>query len=284
MNFFKLYIGDYQRDTADLSLAEHGAYLLMLQHYYATERPLPQGKALHRMLRATDREEREAIDTIVARFWQVSDAGLVNDRADVEIRKAEHQRTVNREIGKRGGRPKQTERETESVIESVSESEPIDNPNQTPDTRSLSSLRSESGARAARLPPHWQPPDDLWRWSVDNLGSHEAVTYELAKFADYWAAKAGAGGARLDWDATWRNWVRKAVEYAQGRRNGGGGSGGNGGRKSAVDRVREANREALEGGGDILAADDRDLRPPVDERPRRDAHGAVVDGAFRVVG
>lgn len=46
MNFFKLYIGDYQRDTAHLSVTEHGAYLLMLQHYYATEKPLPPGKAL----------------------------------------------------------------------------------------------------------------------------------------------------------------------------------------------------------------------------------------------
>lgn len=133
MNFFKLYIGDYQRDTAHLSVTEHGAYLLMLQHYYATEKPLPTGKALHRMLRAQDRSERDAIDAVVAQFWKETEAGLVNPRSDREIGKAEHQRSVNREIGKLGGRPKR--KITESVSGSVSESEPIDNPNQTPDTR-----------------------------------------------------------------------------------------------------------------------------------------------------
>ena len=133
MNFFKLYIGDYQRDTAHLSVTEHGAYLLMLQHFYATEKPLPVGKVLHRMLRAQDKSEREAIDFIAGKFWTQTDAGLVNERAEQEISKAEHQRSVNKEIGKLGGRPKR--KITESVSESVSESEPINNPNQTPDTR-----------------------------------------------------------------------------------------------------------------------------------------------------
>jgi len=133
VNFFKLYIGDYQRDTAHLSVTEHGAYLLMLQHYYATEKPLPVGKALHRMLRAQDKAEREAIDVIVSQFWKQTDLGLVNDRGTKEIGKAEHQRSVNQELGKLGGRPKRIR--TESVSESVSESEPNDNPNQTPDTR-----------------------------------------------------------------------------------------------------------------------------------------------------
>jgi hypothetical protein len=34
------------------------------------------------------------------------------------------------------------------------------------------------------------------------------------QFKDYWAAQAGQKGVKLDWDATWRNWVRntKAVK------------------------------------------------------------------------
>ena len=86
MNFFKLYIGDYQRDTAHLSVTEHGAYMLMLQHYYATEKPLPTGKALHRMLRAQDKDERDAIDSVAAQFWSKTPEGLlVNERAADEI-------------------------------------------------------------------------------------------------------------------------------------------------------------------------------------------------------
>lgn len=135
MNFVKLYIGDYQRDTGHLSIAEHGAYLLMLQHFYATEKPLPTGKALHRLLRAESKAEREAIDSVTQQFWTEEDGQLVNRRALVEIRKADHQRTVNREVGKRGGRPPRTDPETDSVPRAETDSVPIRNPNQTPDTR-----------------------------------------------------------------------------------------------------------------------------------------------------
>lgn len=150
MNFFKLYIGDYQRDTAALSVTEHGAYLLMLQHYYATERPLPPGRDLYRILRAETQDERDAIDRVTARFWEETDEGLVNTRASDEIAKASHQRSVNREIGKRGGRPRQTdsvmESETDSETDSVLVREPIDNPNQTPDTRHQTDLVAPNGA------------------------------------------------------------------------------------------------------------------------------------------
>lgn len=46
VNFAKLYIGDYLRDTGTLTLAQHGAYMLMLLEFYATERPLPTGRRL----------------------------------------------------------------------------------------------------------------------------------------------------------------------------------------------------------------------------------------------
>ena len=166
MNFFKLYIGDYQRDTGHLSVTEHGAYLLMLQHYYATEKPLPTGKTLHRLLRAQDKTERDAIDAVVGMFWEESPEGLVNARADEEIRKGSHQREINREIGKRGGRPKKTE----SVTESVTESEPNRNPNQTPDTnKEHSSLRSEARTRTPEdvTVPDWVPAVS-WRAFVQH--------------------------------------------------------------------------------------------------------------------
>lgn len=140
MNFFKLYIGDYQRDTAHLSVVEHGAFLLMLQHYYATEKPLPLDiRAICRLIRADSKQDREATEKVLAEFWTETSEGYVNNRAMREILKADTQRTINRELGKRGGRPRKTEsdieQQTEQKTESVSEIEPNDNPNQTPDTR-----------------------------------------------------------------------------------------------------------------------------------------------------
>lgn len=35
---------------------------------------------------------------------------------------------------------------------------------------------------------------------------------EHVKFVDYWTAKAGKDATKLDWDATWRNWIRRAAE------------------------------------------------------------------------
>jgi len=98
VNYFKLWIGDYQRDTPHLSVLEHGAYLLMLQHYYAMEKPLPTGRALHRMLRAEDQATRDAIDAVAAQFWTETPEGLVNTRADAEIAKAAAQAESNRAV------------------------------------------------------------------------------------------------------------------------------------------------------------------------------------------
>lgn len=99
MNFYKHYIGDYQRDTGHLSLAEHGAYRLMLDAFYATGKPLPMDKkALYRLLRAATAVERKAIDMVCAQFWEISSAGLVNRRAALEIEKAAKQAEINRQI------------------------------------------------------------------------------------------------------------------------------------------------------------------------------------------
>jgi len=150
VNFFKLYIGDYQRDTAHLSIAEHGAYMLMLQHYYATEKPLPSGKALHRMLRAQDKTEREAIDNVAAQFWLSTEDGLVNDRADVEITKAAAQADTNARIAReREDRRKASRKPDEQGTNRATNDQP--NHSQTPDTSSPS-LRSGESADKPRTP------------------------------------------------------------------------------------------------------------------------------------
>ncbi|RAU21090.1 hypothetical protein CU669_15155 [Paramagnetospirillum kuznetsovii] len=40
---------------------------------------------------------------------------------------------------------------------------------------------------------------------------------EWAKFGDYWRSQPGAKGVKLDWPATWRNWVRRSSEDSKPR-------------------------------------------------------------------
>jgi uncharacterized protein YdaU (DUF1376 family) len=110
MNYFDLHIGDYQRKTAHLTLAQHGAYSLMLQAFYQSEKPLPADpRVLYRLLRAETGAERKAIDTVAAEFWRNDGTGLTNKKAAEVL--AEYKRWVEKQKanGKLGGRPKVTE-------------------------------------------------------------------------------------------------------------------------------------------------------------------------------
>ncbi|MEJ4100898.1 hypothetical protein V5S96_11100 [Corynebacterium mastitidis] len=40
----------------------------------------------------------------------------------------------------------------------------------------------------------------------------EVLLAEHRQFADYWAAATGQKATKLDWDATWRNWMRRALK------------------------------------------------------------------------
>lgn len=67
--------------------------------------------------------------------------------------------------------------------------------------------------RGHRLPEGWMPGGDLVQTmnaecpQIDQQAEHR-------KFCDYWTAQAGARGVKLDWNATYRNWIRNAAERA----------------------------------------------------------------------
>lgn len=66
----------------------------------------------------------------------------------------------------------------------------------------------------SRLPDDWTLPEE-WRAWAETHGLNGRVNAEAEKFRDYWVSCAGAKGRKADWQATWRNWCRTALEGRQ---------------------------------------------------------------------
>lgn len=142
MNYYERYCGDYQRDTAHLSLTEHGAFTMLLDTYYATEKPLGfDSVSLFRICRAMNPEEQAAVVRVADEFFPVCDDGLRhNKRADALIASTRAKLDAKRDNGKKGGRPKKAAEptgklpETETQTEGESEQKPADNLNKSSPT------------------------------------------------------------------------------------------------------------------------------------------------------
>lgn len=71
---------------------------------------------------------------------------------------------------------------------------------------------SERASRGTRIDPQWSPSAADRQAASDEGLSNNEIDREALRFRDYWAGRAGSGGVKLDWAATWRNWVRSTAE------------------------------------------------------------------------
>ena len=61
--------------------------------------------------------------------------------------------------------------------------------------------------RGSRLSADWVLPKEWEDWAKQERPDLDLRSVG-EQFRDYWSAKAGSGATKLDWQATWRNWVR----------------------------------------------------------------------------
>lgn len=72
-----------------------------------------------------------------------------------------------------------------------------------------------SPTRGTRLKADWTLPQDWGEWAESQGMTPQSILRERDKFRDYWRAKAGSGGSKADWEATWRNWIRRHLEEGE---------------------------------------------------------------------
>lgn len=92
----------------------------------------------------------------------------------------------------------------QSFLGTASETRAVDN--------SEAKASSSKQKRATRLPDDWKPSATPGNQKAEQGHDPAWLDRELERFRDYWAGVSGQRGRKLDWDATWRNWLRNAED------------------------------------------------------------------------
>lgn len=197
-----LHITDYLADTGHLNAAEHGAYLMLIMHYWQNGSLPTDERLLARLARMTKAEWEDSRDVLAMLFGP----NWTHKRIDAELAKADEiiEKRRNAALGRHA-----KSKEDASAVHVQSTSTDTGVPPRTLNQELKEEPTGSSKKRGNRLPEDFAP--DL-NWAVaEGLSPAEAQT-EASQFHDYWISKPGQGGVMLDWPATWRRWVRNQLK------------------------------------------------------------------------
>jgi uncharacterized protein YdaU (DUF1376 family) len=194
MNFYPFHIGDYISHTSHLTNEEDLAYRRLIDLYYQTEQPFTRNLTwLAKRVKSTE----ETIATVLVEFFEETEEGWKNKRADEEIAKYK----AMQEGGRKGAAMRWGK-----GSDSPPKHPPMLTKNQEPLTKNHS-IEVAKAPKAKRLEKDLELPKD-WEDFCKTTRSDLKPQEVFEQFKDYWVSVGGQKGTKLDWTATWRNWVR----------------------------------------------------------------------------
>jgi len=102
------YPGEYIGKTRRLSMAQHGAYMLLLWEYYINGPLLANATDLLNVCCAKTEADQVDMAYVLERFFVLRDGFYYNERADEEIARRESIREKRKLVGQKGGLAKAT--------------------------------------------------------------------------------------------------------------------------------------------------------------------------------
>ena len=207
MNYYKRHIGDYMKDASHLSLLEHGIYMRLMDVYYTRESAIPVDQAA-RLIGARSKDEKEALAVVVAEFFQEVDGFYKQTRCDIEIALMQQKAETNRDVGKRGGRPKKETTKVQSGNPEITQTVSENNPDVTLATSHKPITNTPKAPKGADVPPGfaefwkaWPPTErkqakgkclEAWKKSGAEQDAEAVLAHvERLKDSESWKKQGG---------------------------------------------------------------------------------------------
>jgi uncharacterized protein YdaU (DUF1376 family) len=172
------YPGDYISKTRQLSMAQHGAYMLLLWEYYINGPLVADAVALLRVCGGKTEEDQVDMAYVLERFFTLKDGFYYNERVDEEIKKRATIRKRLQSNGKKGGLAKASNLLQPNASGSLACSQ----------SQSHIKPKSKAKAQSAFIVPDWVPKEawehyEEMRRRIRKPMTDQARKWGLAKLA-----------------------------------------------------------------------------------------------------
>jgi len=217
--YMPLYVADYLADTAHLTAIEHGAYLMLILNYWQRGKPLPSDDTRLCRIARVPPELWPAVKAEIEEFFSEAGGKWTHSRIDAELARVFDKSTKARASAQRSLSVRSTDAErnhsytdtdtdtdTEEERKEGSPAEVTGGDGDAPIDPNFPKKKPIPKAQAAVMPTGWTPTDAGMGYASELLGAAECGR-QLEIIRDW--AESG-GHRKVSWEATWRNWVRRA--------------------------------------------------------------------------
>ena len=213
MHYYQHHIGDFIKDTSFLTNEEIGIYLKLLWIYYDTEKPLPNN-LFELSMKTRTRDNTEMLSGLLEMFFSFNTAEDCwhHNRCDNEIQNYKQQLTIASKAGKASALKRALNKNPTGVQQAFNDGSTDVQP--TNNHKPITNNQLNKAQRGSRLAQDWVLTKSLGEWAQTERPDLD-VRLVAEQFKDYWIAQPGQKGVKLDWSATWRNWVRNSKAAKQ---------------------------------------------------------------------
>lgn len=268
MHYYQFNIGDYAASTRGLTDIEDLAYRRMIDQYYLDEQPF-NGRSTDVARMVGLREHEDSVAYVLNRFFEEIDGRWVHHRIEINIAEFKLKQQKASEAGKASAKSrakskayKNNPTDAEQAINDRStDAQPTNN------HKPITNNHNTSNRAKGFAPP---TIDQVRDYVTDNR-----YPVDPERFVDFYASKGWMVGKNKmkDWKAAVRTW-------SKGNGQTGSGTQSNTPKQTAAQRIAARRLELAAQSPDVgvVAADDRDVWPPLDEPAGRGAQRYLGEG------